>query len=317
MSTRNRAAFTLVELLVVIAIIGILVGFISAAAMQAINSAHRASCQNNQHEIWTAITIYESKKQRYPGWRTGVGIGAGRRQLSWAVQLMPYLGMNDNYNVWSTTGTTPSTPPTPGISLYLCPSDDQDTPGGPWLSYAVNTGISDSAQTSTNKESKANGLFFDNDTTVVPIPLFTSAADVQKKDGMTQTLGLGENRRVYNWSGYGASGAVVQEYLTGFVWDNSTTAPTNSWLKFPINQLDTSTGTVLTTTATDATGARISGPHGNVAVVTFVDGHSIFLNSVIDYTVYNRLCTPDGTSARDTSGALLNQLPLDQAEFLR
>lgn len=311
MSARNRAAFTLVELLVVIAIIGILVSLISAAAMQAIASAQRAACQNNQKEIWQAVQIYESKKQRYPGWRTTL---AGRT-VSWTVQLMPMLSMNDQYTLWSTTGSTVTTP---NISLYVCPADDQETPGGPWLNYAVNAGISDAAITSTNKESKANGLFFDNVVSASnAIPIFTTASDVAKKDGLTQTLGLAENRRLYNWTGYGSSGSVPLEYLTGFVWDNSTTAPTSSWLRFPINQVDTTTGTILTATATDATGARISGPHGNVAVVMFADCHSIFLNSAVDYTVYNKLCTPDGFSARDTLGNLLNQPQLDSAEFIR
>ena len=94
MSTRNRAGFTLVELLVVIAIIGILVSLISAAAMQAINTAQRTSCQHNQHNIWGAVQTYESRKQRYPGWRTAL---AGH-QVSWAVQLMPYLELADVYN---------------------------------------------------------------------------------------------------------------------------------------------------------------------------------------------------------------------------
>jgi prepilin-type N-terminal cleavage/methylation domain-containing protein/prepilin-type processing-associated H-X9-DG protein len=301
MSTRKRAGFTLVELLVVIAIIGILVGLIAAAAMQAINSAQKTACQNNQHEIWTAVSVYENRKQRYPGWRTTL---AGR-QVSWAVQLMPFLGMNDNYRVWATSGSTPTTP---GVTLYVCPSDDQATPGGPWLSYGTNNGVADATGSSMNGESKANGLFFDNVVTSNnSIPIFTNASDVGNKDGTAQTLGLGENRRLYDWMGYGTSGTVPLEYMTGFVWDNSGTAPTSSWLKFPINQVDTAAGTVLFTTAVDYTGARISGPHGNVAIVTFADGHSIPLSSTINYIVYNKLCTPDGAS--------LNQLPLDPAEF--
>jgi prepilin-type N-terminal cleavage/methylation domain-containing protein/prepilin-type processing-associated H-X9-DG protein len=318
MSTRNRAGFTLVELLVVIAIIGILVALISAAAMQAINAAQRAACQNNQHNIWTAIEVYESRKQRYPGWRTTL---AGR-QVSWTVQLMPFLSMNDQYNVWATTGSTLTTP---GITLYVCPSDDQDTPGGPWLSYGTNNGILDTVVAGKIVESKANGLFFDNVVTASnPVPIFNTASDVFKKDGTAQTLGLGENRRLYNWSGYGTSGTVPLEYLTGFVWRNLTgsyswatasgfdftsyrASPSNSWLAYPINQTDTTTGVALLATATDGDAARISGPHGNVAVVTFADGHGMYLNAAVDYFVYNKLCTPDGVS--------LSQPPLDYAEY--
>ena len=300
----ERSGFDLRGLIVLVAsgfvLFFLIISFISSGPM---GPAHRPACQSNQHEIWMAISVFEHRKQRYPGWRTTLA----DRQVGWPVQLMPILGMNDQYTFWETKSGIPNTP---GISLFVCPSDEQETKNGPWLSYGTNNGIADKVVSGNLVESKSNGLFFDH---VVSdsnqTPLFISAAEVQKKDGLTQTLGLGENRRLYNWSGYGSSGSTVREYLTGFVWEDYSTVPSSSWLKFPINQIDTQTGTALTTTATNADAARISGPHGNVAIVTFADGHSVFLSCEIDYSVYNKLCTPNGLS--------VNQLPLEPAEYMR
>lgn len=308
----DRSGFTLPNLVAIVCValtlLGIIVALISAATGNG-GTSSRMYCMNNQKEIWQAIQVFESRRQRYPGWRTPL---AGR-QVGWPVQLMPYLGMNDQYNLWATPGSKLTMP---GISVYLCPNDNLKTSDAPWLSYVVNCGLPDATIEGGQVETSATGMFFDNvvtDTNTKPI--FTTARDVAKKDGLTHTIGLGENLRAFGWTGYPLGSHTVQEYLVGFNWMYYAETPTEHWLRYPINQRRAPDEELISATATNSEAARLNGPHGNVVVVTFADGHSMFLNEQIDERVYNKLCTPDGSYQIREDWPV--QEPLDFAEFIR
>ena len=67
LSRRQLKAFTLIELLVVIAIIGILIGFLAPGAMKMREKARRTKCQNNQRQIFYAISNYrDDHNEQYP-----------------------------------------------------------------------------------------------------------------------------------------------------------------------------------------------------------------------------------------------------------
>ena len=311
MSNRKHAAFTLVELLVVISIIGILVALISAATVAAIRSANQAVSMNNEKEIWQAMQVYESRKQRYPGYAY---YSVPNRQASWVVSIMPYIGMNDIYDKWIDPTVTAAQLESTyvGIPILICPGDDQLTPSGAWTSYTVNTGIPDTLSGSGGiTETKSHGIFFDH--RVAPNNRITlNSSDIMNNDGLSNTLGLVENRRANTWMGYASSGTVPQEYLLGFNWENVTSS--QSWLVYPVNQRDTTqnTPTFLVDTAVDSSGARINSPHPGIAIVMFADGHAQKISEEIDYTVYNKLCTPNGAKP---PGSWPVQGPLDPAEY--
>jgi prepilin-type N-terminal cleavage/methylation domain-containing protein/prepilin-type processing-associated H-X9-DG protein len=138
-STRKRAAFTLVELLVVIAIIGILVALLLPAIQAAREAARRTQCKNNLKNIGLAFHNFHDTHKQFPTGgtgpqaevedylsdsltkpkadRTGKPNGPERQGLGWMFQILPYLeegavaGLNKQADLRRVT-----------IPLYNCPS---------------------------------------------------------------------------------------------------------------------------------------------------------------------------------------------------
>ncbi len=94
----RRFGISLIELLVVLAIIGILIGLMLPAVQAARESARRASCENNAHQIALAIQAHEAAHRRLPSggwgflWFGDPDRGTGARQPGgWVYSLLPYV----------------------------------------------------------------------------------------------------------------------------------------------------------------------------------------------------------------------------------
>jgi prepilin-type N-terminal cleavage/methylation domain-containing protein/prepilin-type processing-associated H-X9-DG protein len=129
-SSAPRRGFTLIELLVVIAIIGILIALLLPAVQKIRETANRAKCTNNMHQIGVAVincnTTYRKLPSVYgpfPGSVSTTATDAYTLQF----HLLPFLEQQNVYEQGpSRVGNTI-------IPTFLCPSDPsaQTTPPNP------------------------------------------------------------------------------------------------------------------------------------------------------------------------------------------
>ena len=108
MKQRQHNGFTLTELLVVISIIAILVGMLLPAIGMVRENARRSTCNNNIGQIAKATMSFESRKQRFPGYREqfarvpGTSVPAGaNKQGTWMTAIMSDLDQQPVYKLWN------------------------------------------------------------------------------------------------------------------------------------------------------------------------------------------------------------------------
>jgi prepilin-type N-terminal cleavage/methylation domain-containing protein/prepilin-type processing-associated H-X9-DG protein len=209
----------------------------------------------------------------------------------------------------------------PKIDIFICPSDQDvasqaDLAG---ISYNVNTGAWDRNPSgeflagNNVGDTVNNGLLFDAaqyQRLGVAKPPVSRAGKIN--DGAATTLLLAENIHknyvaqnpsqppLFGWAGIPQnylSDNVGAEQLLGMVWVvNPTPLPGEQ------EQINGDSQQNANFDATIPRFARPAGPHGDGANVVFADGHGQFLRSDIDYTVYQRLMTPNGRKCVDPMG---------------
>jgi prepilin-type N-terminal cleavage/methylation domain-containing protein/prepilin-type processing-associated H-X9-DG protein len=91
---RKCSAFTLVELLVVIAIIGVLIALLLPAVQAARESARRASCANNLHQIGVALQSFHNDHKKLPPSRYFNGYP------TWFAIILPHVEEQNLGRLW-------------------------------------------------------------------------------------------------------------------------------------------------------------------------------------------------------------------------
>jgi len=93
----HRRGFTLIELLVAIGILCLLVAIALPAVQAARESARRAQCQNNLHQIGLALHGYHADHNTFPPAVTGTRNGYSGA-FSLQVRLLPHLDRSTLFN---------------------------------------------------------------------------------------------------------------------------------------------------------------------------------------------------------------------------
>ena len=224
-----RRAFTLIELLVVIAIIGVLVGLLMPAVQSARSAARRAQCQNNLKQIGVALSSYLGQRNVLP-MSAVAGTGHGINQSCFML-ILPQLEQQPLYNSYNflVENYDPSNSTAVGtkISAYMCPENSLPTdnlasnliqrfdgtfyPAGSSFAksnYAANWG--GSQNTLGNDYTTAKGAYKGVMMTVKIALASGSTTCIRPqdiRDGMANTLMVGEKRDSQGWNVGGYAGS--------------------------------------------------------------------------------------------------------------
>jgi len=339
MNYKQRAAFTLVELLVVIAIIGTLVALLLPAVQSARESGRRVQCTNHlkQLSLATIAMVTDSPSSTFPGYIERFelaqpapadlaplfgGMKENEIQVSWVTGLLPFMEQQALFDQ-AESGREFDYHAPPVVEEFLCPSSfaGSEAQGGQ-LSYIANTGGRDGNCESA--DTRANGLFHNrvNYSTEVRYP-------VDLRDGASNTFMLSENVHKdadtsswLTWTNPGPRDHKYVEQMFGMVWLPTTDSPSEEEQE-AING-DHSVAGIYSKDPVAATRfARPASSHPGIVLAAFADGGVRSIGERIDYSVYQRLMTPNGRKCTDPLGLtpeeVINKLralpPLSDADF--
>lgn len=328
MTKSMRRGFTLVELLIVIAIIGVLVGLLLPAINAAREAARRATCVNNLRQFATALTSFETAKQRYPGAREEIKVpGSPANIASWHVLLMPYMDQQQVEEQFRQSNS----PSTPYIDSFYCPSAQSPRNTEPKNTYVANGGFYPRPTidnvffaapfTLAKVQRPANTPFNDKAIRNPPVtgPLIKmpkfSASDMSK-DGASNTAVFSENapegavnQGAADWSSptptwhASPSSAASSVFVYLYVSESSNAPEPNVLTRAvipagpPALHMKPNNG--------DRNNPNPNGPetwrpfsrHPGGFVMAFADGSTKFIKQEIVYDVYQAIMTPDSSKS--------------------
>ncbi len=255
---RLQSAFTLVELLVVISLIALLIGLLMPGVQMARETARRAQCSSNIHNIGLAIHNFVDTHKRLPAGSDGLK----STEHAWSSHLLPYLEQSQNYTAlnfnspWNSPNNRPANEL--DVAIYRCPSAVLSFPGKQDYGGIQGTGLTGLPIGDGPHQAFGCGALI---VTNVDQPRPVTLGGIT--DGLSMTVCIGESvDRSSESSGRWACGRNCFSQ--------------NAW---HINQ--------------GGLGDLLS-KHPQGAQVLFLDGHSQLLSESLDWRVLGAICTRSG-----------------------
>jgi len=280
----SRRGFTLIELLVVIAIIAVLIGLLLPAVQKVREAAARSQCQNNLHQLGTALHNYHSVYGGFPPAKYTPVSGANS---CWAALILPYIEQDNLYRQYNFTVNWDKAANDSGINqvpikTFMCPSVPEGS-----RHAANNRGVQDyPAINQLDKTNPALTVAYKSDPTFLGVlgkNVSRRVTDI--RDGSSNTLILAEDAgRNESWILGAKSGSLPQDGA----WANPDGDIT-------ITGLDPATKTTPGACAVNCTNSQnVYAFHTGGANVLFADGSVYFLKASVSINVLAALMTRDG-----------------------
>jgi type II secretory pathway pseudopilin PulG len=286
----------LLELLVVIAIIGVLIALLLPAVQKVREAAHKASCQNNLHQIGLALQNYHDSFGSFPPGYVYVDPNAPPVPVyfitdpgwGWGALLLPYLDQEPlarqiDLQVPVEDSRYLELRSTP-LSVFVCPSDrhtgvftlqdvvEQDVAQAATNSYAANFGTGGEIG---ERPFNGTGMFAANSHVTIK--------DVT--DGLSHTLAIGERGALFlqtPWVGAISNGIVR----------TTPDAPVDYvGAEEPPVQVMASITNFKTLNAPNSDPYCFFSPHDRVVYFAFADGSVHGLSSTVSYPTLQALAT--------------------------
>jgi prepilin-type N-terminal cleavage/methylation domain-containing protein len=283
-----RRGFTLIETLVSIAVIGILVALLLPAVQSARESARRAECQGNLHQIGIALHHYHDTVRSFPP-----GICWPSRTF-WSGCLLPYIeqttlkAATEDDEPWDSGDNAMACAAL--LPIFRCPSSTApkhltaqgitDRVPCDYVACTSGTATCESGPSPLAGEADSNGIFFVN----------SGTRFAELVDGMSTTIAVGETMFIYE--SFGPDYYGMNQFLDH--WSIGTLEGLGNEVSESMGSTGVAINSYKLPVFVDEKELAFGGHHPAGVQVVFADGAVTLVAETIDRNVWSAMGTRHG-----------------------